>query len=165
MKKIKSKAELDKKLEMFTRIFSDNILSKGNIADLREWFKENFNEDIVQVGDKLTFDFHALFNIVPDIRKKFKNKPIQPITVTYKRADIIFYTYDNLPELGEEYIMWSSDWTRWLYPNEIKQSVLWKHKESLKEKNPNEYYLQVNLFNIDDKFVNYIKDIDFSDYK
>jgi len=165
MKKIKSKAELDKQLEMLTRTFSDNILSKGNIADLREWFKDNFNEDIVQVGDKLTFDFHALFNIVPAIRKKFKNKPIQPITVTYKRSDIIFYTYDNLPELGEEYIMWSSDWTKWLYPNKIKQSVLWKHKESLKEKNPNEYYLQVNLFNIDNKYVNYIKDIDFSDYE
>lgn len=165
MKKIKSKAELDKQLEMLTQAFPDNILSKGNIADLREWFKENFNEDIVQVGDKLTFDFHSLFNIVPNIRKKFKNKPIQPITVTYKRADIIFYTYDNLPELGEEYIIWDSDWTKWLYPNEIKQSVLWKHKESLKEKNPNEYYLQVNLFNIDNKFVNYIKDIDFSNYK
>ena len=162
---IKTRTELDKQLKMLIETFSTNIMTNGNINDLRKWFKDKFNEDIVQVGDKLTFDFHSLFYMSPKWRNKFKGDPIQPITVTYKRVDIIFYTYDKHPEFGEEYIMWDADWTKWLYPNEIKQSVLWKHKESLKKRNPNEYYLQVHMFDIEPKYVNYIKDIDFSDYK
>lgn len=159
------KNELDEQLKILKENFSTNIMTDGTIYDLRKYFKDKFNEDIVQVGDKLTFNFHSLCYTSPKWKKKFKNDPIQPITVTYKRADIIFYTYDKHPEFGEEYIMWENDLTKWLYPNEIKQSVLWKYKESLKEKDPNEYYLQVHMFDIDTKYVNYIKDIDFSDYK
>ena len=161
---MKTKAELDNKLQELKNMFGENALSNGSIADLRKWFKNYFNKDIVKVGDKLTFDFSGLFKMVPETKKKFNDDPIQPITVTYLRADIIFYTYDKHPELGEVYIMWDADWTKYLYPNEIKQSELWKNKEYLFHENPDEYYLQVNLFDIDSKYVNYIKNIDFSGY-
>ena len=161
---MKTKAELDNKLQELKNMFGENALSNGSIADLRKWFKNYFNKDIVKVRDKLTFDFSGLFKMVPETKKKFNDDPIQPITVTYLRADIIFYTYDKHPEFGELYIMWDVDWTKYLYPQEIKQSELWKNKEYLFHKNPDEYYLQVNLFDIDSKYVNYIKDIDFSGY-
>ena len=47
----------------------------------------------------------------------------------------------------------------------VKQSVLWAKKSSLKEKDPNEYYIQVNSFDFNNKYTTLIKDIDFSDYK
>ena len=161
---MKTKEELDYKLQELKDAFGDHALTNGSIGDLRKWFKNYFNTSIVKVGDKLTFDFSGLFRMAPAIKKKFNDDPIQPITVTYLRADIIFYTYDKHPELGEVYIMWDADWTKYLYPQEIKQSELWKNKEYLFHKNPDEYYLQVNLFDIDSKYVNYIKNIDFSGY-
>lgn len=161
---ISSKSELDKKLNELRKMFGENSLSEGSIADLKKKFKDNFNKDIIKIGYKLTYDFNTLFNNVPSLKKNFNGDPIQPITVTYLRCDIIFFIYDNHPELGENYITFDDSWMKWLYPNEIKQSELWKHKEYLLFDNPNEYYLQVNLFDIKSTFVKYIKDIDFSGY-
>lgn len=165
MKKVKSKSELDNKLKELKKAFEGPATINGSIGDLKKWFKDKFNEDIVQIGDKLIYDLNALFYMSPMIHKEFNDDPIQPITITYKRLDIIFFTYDKHPEWGEKYTMYDSDWSKWLYPKEIKQSILWKHKEYLREKDPNEYYLQVNLFDINSDLVNYIKDIDFSDYE
>jgi hypothetical protein len=162
---MKTRKELDNQIAELKKTFGNSTLSMGSVGDLKEWFKDNFNKDIIKVGDKLTYNFDFLFHRVPKYRKKFNGDPIQPITITYLRCDIIFFTYDKHPEFGENYIMWDDGWMRWLYPTEVKQSVLWKAKEYLKEKNPNEYYIQVNLFDIDDKYVNYIKDIDFSNYE
>lgn len=159
----KSKVELDNKLNELRKVFKEPTIN-SNIADLRDWFKDNFNTDIIKVGSKLTYDFTTLFNITSEYRSKFNGDPIQPITVTYLRCDIIFFIYDKHPEFGENYTMWDADWMRWLYPVEIKQSILWKNKEYLRKKDPNEYYLQINLINIDSKLCNYIRDIDFSDY-
>ena len=161
---MKTKAELDNKLQELRKSFGEHAVTNGSIDDLRKWFKKYFNTGIVKVGDKLTYDFSTLFRMVPASQKKLKGDPIQPITVTYLRADIIFYTYDKHPEFGELYMMWDSDYAKYLYPQEIKQSELWKNKEYLFHENPDEYYLQVNLFDIDSKYVNYIKDIDFSSY-
>jgi hypothetical protein len=161
---MKTKAELDLQIDNLRKYFNCNVLTDGNIADLQKWFKNKFNRKIINVGDKLVFDFHVLFNMNADYREQFKNDYIQPITVTYLRLDVIFFTYDKHPEFGEKYTVWDADWMKWLYPTEIKQSVLWKHKKYLRKKDPNEYYIEVNLFDIDSKFVKYIKDIDFSDY-
>lgn len=158
MNNIRKKSELDSKLQILKNTFGDTQYN-GNIYELKKLFKDNFNTDIVKIGDELIFDFSTIFNMTTNYRKKFNNDPIQPITVTYLRADIIFYTYDKHPEFGENYIMWDADWTKYLYPVKITQSILWKNKEYLKEKNPNEYYLQVNLFDINSKFTKYIKDI------
>lgn len=151
------KEELNKSLIELRNFFGKDI-SNGSISDLEKFFKTHFNRNIIQVGDKLTFDFNTLFFIAPEMREEFKNDPIQPITVTYLRSDIIFYTYDK-NQKEEHYIIWGSDWMKWLYPKEIKQSVLFKRKKHLLKKNPGEYYLQVNLFDISNEYVNYIKDI------
>ena len=160
----KTKAQLDAQIEGLKNTFG-NLLYASNMKDLQKFFKDKFNRNIVQVGDKLVFDFHSLFGVSPKTRKQFKDDPIQPITVTYKRLDIIFFTYDKRPDLGENYIMWDADWMKWLYPYEVKQSVLFANKAYLKDKNPNEYYIQVNSFEFDNKYTTLIKDIDFSDYK
>lgn len=161
---MKTKEQLNKQIETIKNIFGD-LLFASNIAELQKFFKNYFNRDIIQVGDKLVYELNALFSMSPEIKKKFKNDPIQPITVTYKRLDIIFFTYDKRPDLGENYTMWDSDSMKWLYPTEIKQSVLWANKTYLKEKNPDEYYIQVNSFDLKNKYGKLIKDIDFSDYK
>ena len=162
--KIKSKEQLDTQIKLLKQTFGD-LLQASNLSDIQKFFKDNFNEDIVQAGDKLIYDFAALFNIVPEMRRKFNGDNIQPITITYKRLDIIFFTYDKHPELGEQYITLTSDWMKWLFPVEVKQSILWAKKASLREKNPNEYYIQVNSFEINNKYTKLIKDIDFSEYK
>lgn len=151
--------ELDKKIIELKNFFR-GYMCDGSINDLEKHFKKHFNKGIIQVGDKLTFDFNTLFFIDPGMKKEFKNDPIQPITITYLRSDIIFYTYDKNPD-KEYYVIWGSEWMRWLYPKEIKQSILFKNKEYLLKTNPNEYYLQVNLFDVSNKYVNYIKDINW----
>ncbi len=161
---MKTKAQLDKQIEELRNAFG-NLLYASNIEELQKFFKNYFNKDIIQVGDHLIYDFTTLFNMSPKVRKQFNNDPIQSITVTYKRLDLIFFTYDKHPDLGENYITWDSDWMKYLYPIEVKQSVLWANKAYLKEKNPDEYYIQVNSFDLNNKYGKLIKDIDFSDYK
>ena len=87
--KLKTKEQLDNQIELLKKTFGD-LLQSSNLQELQDFFKDNFNEEIVQVGDKMIFDFTALFNIVPEMRKKFKGDKIQPISVTYKRLDLIF---------------------------------------------------------------------------
>lgn len=164
MKRIKTRQQLDNQIENLKKTFG-NLLFASNIQDIKKFFKDNFNEEIIQVGDKLIFDLNTIFRMSSKLRKEYKDDPIQPITVTYKRLDIIFFTYDKHPEWGEKYIMWDADWMKWLYPTEVKQSVLWAKKSSLKEKDPNEYYVQVNSFDFNNKYTTLIKDIDFSDYE
>ena len=123
MKKIKTRQQLDNQIENLKQAFGD-LLFASNIQDIRKFFKDSFNEEIIKVGDKLVFDLTPIFNISPKIKKEYKNDPIQPITITYKRLDIIFFTYDKLPEKGEQYIMWDADWMKFLYPTVVKQSVL-----------------------------------------
>lgn len=159
MKKI-NRTELDKKVKTIKESFSDYIIDP-NIKELLKFFKKSFNEDIIQIGDKLIYDFNALFVMSPSVKKKFKNDPIQPITITYKRADILFFTFDKLSELGEEYTMYDSDWSQFLYPTELKLSVLFDKKSYLKEKDPEEWYVETNVFSINDKYTKLINDINF----
>lgn len=163
MKKLKTREQLDNQIKLLQDTFGD-LLFASNLEDLQKFFKDNFNRDIVQIGDKLIFDFNSLFRMSSKISKEFKNDPIQPITVTYRRLDIIFFTYDKHPEFGEKYITWDADWMKHLYPVEVRQSVLWDKKSSLRERDQNEYYIQVNSFDFKNKYTKLIKDIDFSDY-
>lgn len=161
---MKTKSQLDKQIEDLRHAFGD-LLFASNIASLQKLFKDKFNQDIIQIGDKLIFDFKSLFKMSSKIKNQFNNDYIQPITITYKRLDIIFFTYDKHPNFGENYITWDSDRMRWLYPTEVKQSVLFANKAYLKEKDPNEWYVQVNSFDFNNNYTKLIKDIDFSDYK
>ena len=93
--KQKSRTELDKQVRIIKESLPGYTVDP-NIKELMKFFKKTFNEDIVQIGDKLIYDFNALFEMSPSVKKKFNNDPIQPITITYKRADILFFTFDKL---------------------------------------------------------------------
>ena len=158
-KNIENKEILNNKLSDLRKIFGEFTTSNASIGNLKKYFKDYFNDEIIQIGGQFILDFTVLFNIDNKFKKKFNNEPIQPITITYKRCDVVFFTYDKYPEFDETYLTLDSQWTNWLYPVELKQSVLFAKKEYLKQKNPEEYYLQVNLFDINSNITKYIKDI------
>ena len=157
MKAKKSKEELDKKVKDIQEFFGEQ---PADLMSLQKFFKDKFNPDIIKVGSKAIYDLHFLFNISSEIRKKFKKDPIQPITVTYIRSGVIFFTYDKHPEYPEEWTLYDADASKWLYLSEIKLSELWKNKEFLKEKDFNEWYIQVHSFKVDEKFTKLINDIE-----
>ena len=159
MKKIKSKEELDKKVKELQECF--NVLHDANLAEIQKVFKDKFNQDILKVGDHATYDLNALFYISSKIANRFKNDPIQPITITYIRQDVIFFTWDKHPEFGEEYTMYDADWSKWLYLNEIKLSELWKNKEYLIEKDYDEWYIETKLMKFKSKYTKIINDIEY----
>ena len=132
-----------------------------NLKELQKFFKDKFNMNIVKIGDHATYDLKSIFSISPKVKRRFKNDPIQPITITYIRQDIIFFTWDKHPEFGEEYTMYSADWSKCLYLNEIKLSELWKNKEYLKENDYDEWYIQTNSVEFDTKYTKIINDIKY----
>lgn len=159
---MKNHIELDNKVNELRKYLNFEPVDP-NLGAIKNFFKDRFNPDIVHVGDKATFIFQTLFRMSSKLRKEFNNDPVQPITITYRRLDLIFYTYDKHPEKGEQYLDFNSDWTKYIYLSEIKMSELWLGKKYLLEQDPDEYYVQVNLFQLkDNKFTKYIKDIDFS---
>lgn len=161
--KRKTKEELNKKLEELRSCFGA-LTVKPTLGDLMAFFKESFNKDIVKVGDRLIFDFTQLFFMAGnkgELYKRFKGKPIQPITVTYIRGSVIFYTYDSEKDGKEEYIDYNSNCNKYLYLTSIKQSELFKNKLFLKEKDFDEFYLQVNFLEINDERCKYIRDLNY----
>ena len=132
-----------------------------NLKELQKFFKNNFNQGIIKIGDHAIYDLNTIFYTSPQIKKKFKDDPIQPITITYIRLDVIFFTWDKHPEFGEEYTMYSADWSKYLYLKEIKLSEIWKNKEYLNEKDYDEWYIQTKSVEFDTKYTNIIDDIKY----
>lgn len=132
-----------------------------NLKELQKFFKNNFNQGIIKIGDHAIYDLNTIFYTSPQIKKKFKDDPIQPITITYIRLDVIFFIWDKHPEFGEEYTMYSADWSKYLYLKEIKLSELWKNKEYLNEKDYDEWYIQTKSAEFDTKYTNIINDIKY----
>ena len=160
---MKTRSELDSKVKELKEHFGNDICLNGNVYDLEKFFDRKFNYKIIKRGTRGVFDFTKLMKSVPEISRMFNDDPIQPFTVTYVRQDIIFYKLDKNPK-EEKYIQFGAAWTHVMYLNEIKQSELFKKKEYLKKKDPEEWYIQVNLFDIKNKYTTYIRDIDFNDY-
>ena len=132
-----------------------------NLKEIQSLFKDKFNPDIVKIGQHAIYDLKAVFYSSPSTKKRFKNDPIQPITITYIRQDVIFFTWDKHPEFGEEYTMYSTNWSKFLYLDSIKLSELWKNKEYLKEKDYDEWYIQTNSIEFDTKYTKIINDIEY----
>ena len=132
-----------------------------NVKELQKFFKNNFNQGIIKIGDHAIYDLNTIFYTSAQIKKKFKDDPIQPITITYIRLDVIFFTWDNHPEFAEEYTMYRAAWSKYLYLKEIKLSELWKNKEYLNEKDYDEWYIQTKSAEFDTKYTNIIDDIKY----
>ena len=150
--------ERDNKIKEIKKYVAD---IDPNLKELQKFFKDKFNMNIVKIGDHATYDFNALFYISPKVAKRFKNDPIQPITITYIRQDVIFFTWDKHPEFGEEYTMYDADWSKWLYLNEIKLSELWKNKEYLIEKDYDEWYIETKSMEFKSEHTKIINDIEY----
>lgn len=155
---MKTKEELDSKIKEIKDFFGDVTDLNGSISDLRKFFRKYFNNKIIHKGSHGVFDFTSLMSFSKELYKMFNGDPIQPFTVTYIRCDIVFYKYDKAPK-EEHYIEMDAPWMNVMYLDEIKQSELFKKKEFLKKKNPDEWYIQVKLFDIKNKYTKYIKDI------
>ena len=133
-----------------------------NLKELQRIFKNKFNPHILMAGDKAIYDLDTVFSQSIKTKKRFKNDPIQPITITYIRQDVIFFTWDKHPEFGEEYTMYDADWSKFLYLKEIKLSELWEKKLYLKEKDYDEWYIQVNSCQFTSKYTKMINNIPMS---
>lgn len=152
-----SKEELDNKIKGLKEAF--NVSYDTNLMEFQNVFKDNFNPNIIKVGDKATYYLKSVFYMSPEIKRRFKGDPVQPITITYIRQDVIFFTWDKHPEFGEEYTMYSADWSKWLYPAEIKLSELWKKKSYLKETDYDEWYIQTHTFEFKSEHTKIINDL------
>lgn len=151
------KKDLDNKVQYIKSLVSP---IDSNVKEIMGFFKDKFNYDIVKIGDHATYDLHSIFFVSPKVKKRFKNDPIQPITITYIRQDVIFFTWDKHPEFGEEYTMYDADWSKCLYPKEIKLSELWKNKEALKEKDYDEWYIQTRSAEFSSLYTKVLDDLD-----
>lgn len=129
MKKIKSKAELDKQLEMLTQTFSGNTLSKGNIADnmINHLIEERYCS--------------------PEVSKLLKEKGFDiPVWTRYEDDDeVIFgdkYNWNNSPigQISAPTQSMVMDWLRIvhniciaIYPDKAKryEAVLYDIKDNV----------------------------------
>jgi len=143
-----NKEELDKKLAEIHEAIGGKATVDVSYGDLEKFFKKSFNDEMFAVGRKVIIDLSMQMKWASNKawwRKRFKNNPYQPVTITYRRLDLIFYTYDNFPEYEEEYISTNGDNTNKFYIADVKVSEIFKGKEYLKETKPNEWYLQTHL--------------------
>lgn len=166
---MKSKEELDNQVENLKKYFGNARYLNLNIAEIKNNFKEYFNEDILKLRTKWFIDLSIFFKSADGNkwRKRFNNERFQPITITYKRCDLIFFTWDNYLEYGEDYFVISTknNWCKNIYPYEIKKSELFKLKfDHLREIGElEELYIQMRIidFNNFDNRINVIDDLDY----
>lgn len=148
---MKTEQELNKKIKEIKESFDPTL--KPSIHGMQQWFKNNYN-DIFHEGCKGWINLKVFFNGPNGStwKKRFNNVPIQPVTVTYRRCDLLFFTYDNYPKYDEEYFVHdgNSNWSKNFYPRHIKASELFKNKMYLLKENIDELYLQSNVIRIDD---------------
>lgn len=145
-----TKENLDKKLKEIYDSVGGRVNVSVSYGDLRDFFKKSFNDSIFAVGKKAVVDLSFQMKFASNKswwQKRFKNNPYQPVTITYRRLDLIFYTYDNFPNYEEEYMSTESKFTKQFYLADVKFSEIFKKKEHLKKTNPDEWYLQTHLIN------------------
>lgn len=163
---MKTEQELNEKISQLKESF--NPVLKPSMNSMQEWFKDKYN-DIFYENRKCLINLKTFFNGPngSSWKKRFDNNPIQPVTVTYRRCDLVFFTYDNYPKYKEEYFVHdgNSNWSKNFYPREIKASEMFKNKMYLIEDNPDELYLQANVISIDDLngIIKYENDLTYSE--
>lgn len=141
---------LKRKYKDLLNFFGGKHKIKPSISELRNYFKDRYVDTILE-GRKCVINLTTLRKTSTEWKKKFK-EDWQVITITYRRLDIVFFTWDNYPEYGEEYLIVSdgSVWTRYVYPQYICLSEIFGKKiETLKNNNINELRLQVSLVEFD----------------
>lgn len=163
MKK-QTKEELDNKIKALKEIFGEATTIEPTMSNLIKYFGKDYS-DVFKKNTKCYINLDIFFKCdkTRNWKKLFENNPWQPITITYRRLDIIFFTWDNYSKYGEEYFMEGVNtvWSKIIYPKEIKYSDIFAKKiKKLYKKNPNELEIQMGLLEVKDMDgrVNVIKD-------
>lgn len=140
---------LEERYKQLLEFFGGKHEIEPSIRELMFFFKSNY-VDIVQPGRKCLVNLRRLKKYSEEDRERFKDD-WQPITVTYRRLNIVFFTWDNYPQYGEEYFVIDENnfMTRYTYPQHIILSELYSKKiEGLKD-NERELKLQVSMVEFD----------------
>lgn len=121
-----------------------------SIWQLMDFFKSAYT-DIILEGRKCIVDLSRFKKNSNEYRERFK-EDWQPITITYRRQDIVFFTWDNYPQYGEEYFIIDelNLMTRNTYPQHILLSELYSKKIEWLKDNERELKLQVSMVEFDD---------------
>ena len=145
MKIKKSKETLDNKVKELKEAFGDQTYIECSLDSLKNFFKKSYNKNLFKKGDICWLNLKVMCNMNPEYKKIFKTNYIQPVKITYKRCDLIFYKYINYPDIEERYFSDESQWAKWLYPSELSKYEAQKLKiKKLIDKDPDELYVQLN---------------------
>ncbi len=168
-----TKEELDNKVKELSDHFKNGRKISPNIKEIMNFFKDKYNTKIFSKGRLCWIDLDFFFNNSEnkkEWRKRFDNNSIQPIKITYKRKDVIFFKWLNYPKYEEEWFVEDKSslniWPKIIYPQEIRYSELFYKKiKTLKKKDPDELYIQVNVLELDNfnGLINIEKDVKYED--
>ena len=147
--------DIQKQIQNIKNAFGNACIINPSMEELHKWFKKDYVSPFKKdIRCYLDLRFFFKFDKTRDWKKLFDNNPWQPIIITYKRQDVIFFKWENYPKYKEEYFMEeaaNSIWCNNIYPSIIKYSDIFKKKiQHLKNKNPRELAVQMGILEIND---------------
>lgn len=157
--------DIQKQIQGLKETFGSELIIEPTMNELQKWFKKDYVSPFKK-GIKCYLDLRLFFKFdkTRQWKKLFGNNTWQPITITYKRQDVIFFKWDNYPKYPEEYFMEESTnsvWRKSIYPAVIKYSDIFKKKIQRLKNNQRELAVQIGILTIKDMNgqIEIIKDI------
>lgn len=147
--------ETEQQIQNIKDTFGEACVVKPTVYELQKWFKKDYSSPFKK-GVKCYLDLRLFlkYDRTRDWKKLFDNNPWQPIIITYKRQDVIFFEWLNYPKYPEEYFMENvvnSTWCKIIYPSVVKYSDIFKKKiQRLQKRKPTELEVQIGVLTIDD---------------
>ena len=147
--------EAKQQIQKLKEIFGNACVLEPNMESLQKWFKKDYVSPFKK-GMKcyLGLRFFFKYDKTRNWKELFDNNPWQPIMITYKRQDVIFFKWIDYPKYQEEYFMEdvvNSVWCKNIYPSVIKYSDIFKKKiRRLQKSKPNELEIQIGILTIND---------------
>ena len=146
--------EVKQQIQNLKKTFGDALIIEPTMDELQKWFKKDYVSPFKK-GIKCYIDlrFFFKFDKTRQWKKLFDNNPWQPIMITYKRQDVIFFKWENYPKYPEEYFMeetTNSVWCKSIYPAVIKYSDIFKKKIQRLKNNQRELAVQIGILTIKD---------------
>ena len=146
--------EINNQIKSLQKTFGNALVIEPTIDELHKWFKGYYVSPFKR-GIKCYIDLKVFFKFdkTRDWKKMFDNNPWQPVMITYKRQDVIFFKWLNYPKYPEEYFMEESSnsaWCKSFYPSVIKYSDIFKKKIQHLKSKPDELAVQIGMLTIND---------------
>ena len=146
--------DIQKQIQGLKETFGSALIIEPTMDELQKWFKKDYVSPFKK-GIKCYLDLRLFFKFdkTRQWKKLFGNNTWQPITITYKRQDVIFFKWYNYPKYPEEYFMEESAnsvWRKSIYPAVIKYSDIFKKKIQRLKNNQRELAVQIGILTIKD---------------